>query len=1602
MTTDKDVAVVGMGCVFPKAANVKQFWSNLANGVDAIDSPPPGRWSNCRNFELAPDHEAFIACNRGGFLPTDLPFDPLPFGVLPNLVRHGDPDQFLTLHVIDAALRDAGIAEDSPLRKRTDVIVGRGGYPTGKLIELTMRAELYDAVLELLERHSPEWMEERRGQLETYLRSTLTPPEVDNVSTAIPNITASRAANRLNLRGTAYVVDAACASSLLAVEQAVWRLRNRQCDVAIAAGVFLDLNMTFLHVFARLGAISPSGAIRPFDRRADGLLPGEGGGAVALKRLEDARRDGDLVYAILKGVGSASDGREVDVLAPSSAGQVQALETAYADAGLDRDTIGYLELHGTGTIVGDLTELATVKTFFGAVPEPATARAMGSVKSMIGHCMPAAGIAAFIKTALALSNKVLPPSLHCEEPRPELRDAPFFMNTRTRPWVHNPATGPRRAGINTFGFGGINAHVILEEVADSSKRMANGRRQPAGESLYQPADASRSPFSNDTKPRPIEPGIRRTSELLAFAAATEDELDEQIRQVERFLDRDETSPTLGDVALSLARRLDRRHPCKLALVCDNLTHLRKLTHCWLNRSRPGLDTTLPEEIYYSAHADVHEGKIAFLFPGMGFPGLIGNYPDHLMELCLHYPEVRAEFDLFEDRDRHPEDNVPTSSIFAPPASLPEEYRQKLKSRLAPPKTDDFTEKPLVPRERYLAAMGVTLSNWASWLLLRKFHIPVDMISGQSQGEMAALCAAGAADFNAVAPGFWKVLNVDARDAAGRQLCFAWATEEQVRPLLDDNSGTYIAIHMTPQSIILGGDRDGLRRIADKLREQEILVQPLPYPAIHTPCLSHLRQELLDAFRDEQAEFGKPLIDFYSSITSAKYPDDEVGIRETLLMNLDRPLRVWQTVRKMYEDGARIFVQVGGGHLAAHLKALLAEDAEALTVALDVDTRNPLTQLHHLCATLFHAGVPLDLAPLFEHRTLRELDLATPQPAPTPARTGVSLRIDWSPLNHENARRHQPAAEFVGWAEGREAHHVPLVDLAALGPPYELPAEAIRMPVLGNIIHFTPDKELRIERKLDLAEDRYLAHHLFVHAPCKPAQDCLPVLPMTMSMEFVAEAAALLAPGLGLIGFEDVRALRWIGLRDRAADALVIDACLESFDADTGVRRVRGTILFEDQPSFSATVVLAEEYRQDVHFELADSSGEGPWPFPIEEVYGDRRMFHGSTFHTLAALHTLGNPGASGALKAMPRERLFASHPDPLLLTDPCLMDGIGQFVGLFAQLHGQFIMPTRVDRIEFYAPPPPPDSILPIRMEILSCDHDLRQCSFNVELEDGEGHVWARVCGWTDWLLRWQDRYLESCRDPYRNVMSEEIDLPHLPQGSVCMLVPRDFLAGVDLDWAARLYLHLHELPAYWEQNKEQRRQTVLSRAAVKDAVRVWWSRKYGTSLPHPAEFAIDHDTLGRPFLEPGDDAARPYISLAHTAAGAVAIASDVPVGIDLEEAGRDTRAILNDFATREEREQIDRLSADYPGEAFETRLWCAKEAASKALGTGLRGRPSDFEAIESDEEGEFLIHHAPTGERLAIRSIRVGPFVLAYGTRPGGTPVEAANKISQAVIETR
>jgi acyl transferase domain-containing protein len=1561
-----------MACVFPGARDVRQYWHNLVNGVDAISDPPGERWSDHRNFDPNSQHEAAIAGRRAGFLPADVLYDPMPHRVLPNLVRHGDPDQFLMLDVIDGALKDARIAEDAAVRRRTDVIIGRGGYPTGKLGEMALRVEMIDTIKTILSWRSPDLFDERRREeLEKILRTGMTPKDVDNVSTCIPNLTANRAANRLNLRGSSYTVDGACASSLLAVEQAVWRLRNGVSDMAVAAGLFLNLTPTFLYVFSSVGALSQSQVIRPFDRRADGLLGGEGAGAVILKRLEDARRDGDAIYAIIKGVGSASDGKEVDVMAPAVAGQLKALQMAYADGNIDPDTIGFLEGHGTATLAGDFTEVATIKQFFGPRRGPATARAMGSVKSMIGHLMPAAGMAALIKMALSLSNRIMPPSLHCEQPREDMEDCPFYLLNQTRPWIHNPARGPRRGGINSFGFGGINAHVVLEEVPEPA---------PVRSSVSVPASEV------TLKRRPFVSALDRTVEFLPFTAPSRPALIDRLRELRRFVDEDRTKASLADISATLCKQVDLSQPVKLALVCPDLGELPRM----LDESVEKLSGTAAwepdEDAYFSDDAATHAGKIACVIPGSGFPGLIGKYPEHLLELCLHFPDVRSEFDLFEDRDGNPEDSVPTSILFAPPPHLPEDLRYRLKVRLAPPRIDEAQGKELLPAARSISSISISLAAWLAWVVFRKFRMPVDMITGQSAGEIPALCAAGMGDFHDVIPGYWKNLDIDPRLASHTRLAVVLASAERVAPLVAKYPEVAIAVYMTPDSVLLGGEAEALAKLADELHAEDLSVNLMPYAAIHTPHSRAILSQMVDVNQAQLLELyppgswqeRKPLMAIYSSVTAEQYPAEGEKVIETMMMNLDCPLRIWQTIRKMYDDGARVFIQAGVSNAATDLDGLLPEDEPTVAVTLDTETLPPLAHLAHVCGRLFTTGVRVDFTPLHEHRALRVLDFNKPQPAPQPPPLAIPLPIHLDTLSvHRTAKR-----------SGEKAAKAPPV--AAAVPEVRRPVTPERaLPVLGEVKHCVAGKELVLERVLSLEEDLFLHDHLFVSSGPKPVAERIAIVPLTMSIEFAGEAASLLAPDLVLVGFENVRGRRWIHVKGTGNELLRIDVALDKDDPETGVRRFRCTHTFEGQVCFSVTAVLAPAYRHDLQLDFADPGDAGAWPYTAEQVYGERLMFHGPRFQGITGLGQMGNPASTVILTVLPKDQLFASKAQPELLADPCLMDAMGQTFGLWACAQGETILPIGVEKIELYGPPPAAGMELLLRLEITACEPDVRQMRCNMQVEDANGVVHVRMRGWTDWMQHWPETYATSMRLPEYHTISQEVVLPGMPEDAVCMMVCREDFKNVEVGWAASLFLHSQECAALMAadgsvkspDSASRGRDLVYGLAGTKDAVRAWWARRHGGVMPHPSEFCVNHDALGQPYLEPADEPSLPRITCAHSEGAFISIACEAACGVDLEPVTRDAQAILGTFAAAEEIALLDQLAAAAPEETWALRLWCAKEAMSKVLGTGLQGRPKDFLAIDGDPSGGLLLHHVPTGSRYIVYTARLEDFVLAYTT---------------------
>ena len=452
------VAIIGMGVILPGASGVEQYWHNLVNGVDAITDIPAAR-RDPLFFDGAGGAPDRTYGRRGGFVAPHLDFDPLAYGIPPSSVNEMEPDQLAVLAVATAAIDDAG--GDLGDRSRVGVIIGRGGYlaPGGRRFDQRVRTvrQITQTVRELAPSVGPDVLDQIRAALVEQL-GDFAPDETIGL---VPNLAASRVANRLDLGGPAYTVDAACASSLIAVDQAIAELSRRRCDVVIAGGVHYSNDEMLWSMFTQLGALSPSHRISPLSRDADGLLVGEGTGVVLLKRLEDARRDGNRVYAVIRGSGTSSDGKGASLFSPAVGGQVLAVRRAWDEAGLDPTepgALGLLEAHGTATRAGDAAELTTMAEVFGPGPRDAV---IGSVKSMIGHTMPAAGIAGLVKAVLAVHHAVLPPTLHCAEPNQLLDRTRFRVLSAAEDWTDGPT--PRRAAVNAFGFGGVNAHVIVEQ-----------------------------------------------------------------------------------------------------------------------------------------------------------------------------------------------------------------------------------------------------------------------------------------------------------------------------------------------------------------------------------------------------------------------------------------------------------------------------------------------------------------------------------------------------------------------------------------------------------------------------------------------------------------------------------------------------------------------------------------------------------------------------------------------------------------------------------------------------------------------------------------------------------------------------------------------------------------------------------------------------------------------------------------------------------------------------------------------------------------------------------------------------------------------------------
>ncbi len=434
------IAVVGMSCRFPGAADPESFWRLLERGVDAISVVPPERSEGWR-FSDDVDEAGRSYGRWGGFLDRLEEFEPLFFRLSPKEASSMDPQQRLMLEVAWEALERAGAAGSKLQGTQTGVFIGATYSHYG--------IERFPA-----------------GGLDEYAM-------LGNGNALIAN----RLSYLLDLTGPSFTVDTLCSSSLVAIHLAEQSLLRGECQVALVGAVHAGMGFSYYQGLSRLRAISPTGRCRAFGRGADGYVPGEGAGAVVLKRVSAALRDGDPILGVIKGTAVGHGGRSGGLTVPSSGAQARVIREAHRRAGVRPETIGYVEAHGTGTSLGDPIEISGLAEALG--PVAAQSCAIGSVKSNIGHLEPAAGMASLIKVLLALEHGALPPTLHVEEINPHIsfENSPFYVLDRLRPWA--PIQGRRRAGISAFGMGGANAHIVVEEAP--VPRAAQAAQAPRAE-----------------------------------------------------------------------------------------------------------------------------------------------------------------------------------------------------------------------------------------------------------------------------------------------------------------------------------------------------------------------------------------------------------------------------------------------------------------------------------------------------------------------------------------------------------------------------------------------------------------------------------------------------------------------------------------------------------------------------------------------------------------------------------------------------------------------------------------------------------------------------------------------------------------------------------------------------------------------------------------------------------------------------------------------------------------------------------------------------------------------------------------------------------------
>lgn len=878
-----DVAIVGMACIYPDAKNIDEFWRNILMGKDVVTEVPDERWNKELYYDPESSNGEKTPSKWGGFIPK-IDFDPLEFGIPPQSLAAIEPSQILSLLVAKQALVNAGYTPGEFDSENVSVIVGAEGG--NDLANSYGFRSMFPQVL---------------GEMPEELANSLPKLTEDSFPGVLANVISGRITNRLNLGGRNYTVDAACASSLAAVDLACQELVSDRSDMVLAGGVDLHNGINDYLMFSSTHALSRKGKCFTFDSEADGIALGEGAAMVVLKRHEDAIRDGDKVYAVLKGIGGSSDGKSLGLTAPRKTGQMKALERAYQQAGVSISSVGLIEAHGTGTVVGDKTELSALTDAMINSGGTTGQAHLGSVKTQIGHTKCAAGLAGLIKAALSVYHGVKPPTINITKPND-------FYNPDTSPFLFNMKAGlwneeKRRAGISAFGFGGTNFHAVIENADTTEEKESVIQSWP--------------------------------SELFVFRGKSLDEAKEVLRNTKNLLSLND-SIDLKDLAYSLATTDDQ--PIQVTIVASGTNDL-------ISKVENALTDKETKDVWVTNPVD---GKVAFLFPGQGSQRI-----NMARDLLVMFPEMRQKL----------AENPPLESVIFPSSVFDNQTAQQQKAAI---------------KDTRIAQPALGVIDLAIARFLEKLGITPDMVAGHSYGELPALCFSGVfqeEDIVNLSQMRAKAILDAVGDDPGTMLAVN-CESTRLETLLTDEKDVHLVNINSPKQLVVAGKTEAISTFHEKLKKEGVSCKRLEVAcAFHSPLLARAKSLYEKAIA--KVPFNKPAVPVWSNTTTLLYPEEPREIKKRLGDHLVEPVQFVTEIQNMYEDGARVFIEVGPGKVLSSLtKAILGKDE--LLVQTEDTVDHGLTNLLRGLAKYLSSGRSIQLEKLFEGRKTTKLELDKPE------------------------------------------------------------------------------------------------------------------------------------------------------------------------------------------------------------------------------------------------------------------------------------------------------------------------------------------------------------------------------------------------------------------------------------------------------------------------------------------------------------------------------------------------------------------------------------------------------------------------------------------------